>query len=86
MRPIFAALRRASKNHLVLRRFRIFLRQAFDEYQVFPLDGRGARDRLATVLRQSTAPQQPGLHTAYASMLPAIALSMTVDIDLHGDR
>jgi hypothetical protein len=81
MRQIFAAPRRASKNHLVLRRFCIFLQQVFDGYQVLFSLEKGTRDRLVLVVRQSTALQQRGLFTAFASLLQRTAMSITIAID-----
>ncbi|KAA1007342.1 hypothetical protein FVF58_24785 [Paraburkholderia panacisoli] len=58
MAGLFAAPRRASKNHLVLRECCVFLAQAIDVYQVFMIGLRGASGLPALKLRQSTALQQ----------------------------
>jgi hypothetical protein len=82
MRRIFVALRRASKNHLVLHRLCIFLRQAFDGYQVLPIDARQASNDHARALRQSTALQQWSLRITVVSPLPTLAMSWRLIVDV----
>jgi hypothetical protein len=53
-----AAMRRASKNHLVLCETHLLVRQAIDEYQVSFIATTGSRGALRCALRQSTALQQ----------------------------
>ncbi|WP_152035359.1 hypothetical protein [Paraburkholderia terricola] len=58
MSEFSAATRRASKNRLVLREFRILMPQAFDGHQVFLLALLLLLDAIRRKLRQSTALQQ----------------------------